>query len=110
MRTAIKDSPTVPFLLTQKSGQSPVGCPDESPQLELCVTPREAEQAARVWHELGLRSDGRVVALNSTGAYEQHAKLWPSEHCAALARGIVDELDHDVLVLCGPGDAATAAR
>ena len=100
---------TVPFLLSQKSGQSPVGCPDESPQLELCVTPRAAEQAARVWHNLSLRSDGRVVALNSTGAFGA-AKLWPAEHCAALARGIVDELDHDVLVLCGPGERDAARQ
>ncbi len=86
-----------------------IGCPDESQQLELCVTAREAEQAARVWHDLGLRSDGRVVALNSTGAYGA-AKLWPAEHCAALARGIVDELDHDVLVLCGPGERDAARQ
>ena len=79
--------------------------------MELNVTAAESEQAARVWHDLGLRTDGRVVALNSTGAYGA-AKLWPAEHCAALARQIVEQLDHDVLVLCGPGerDAARADR
>ena len=55
-----------------------IGCPEESPRLELSVTPQESEQAARVWRDLGLRSDGRVVALNSTGAYGS-AKLWPVE-------------------------------
>ncbi len=86
-----------------------IGCPEESPQLELNVTAAESEQAARVWRDLGLRTDGRVVALNSTGAYGT-AKLWPAEHCATLARQIVEQLDHDVLVLCGPGerDAARA--
>ena len=32
----------------------------------------------------------------------------PAEHCAALARRIVDELDHDVLVLCGPSEEESA--
>ncbi len=85
-----------------------IGCPQESPRLELNVTAAESEQAARVWRDLGLRTDGRVVALNSTGAYGA-AKLWPAEHCAALARQIVEQLDHDVLVLCGP-DERDAAR
>ena len=86
-----------------------IGCPEESPQLVLDVTEAESEQAARVWEALGLRTDGQVVALNSSGAYGA-AKLWPAEHCAALARQIAEQLDHDVLVLCGPGerDAARA--
>jgi heptosyltransferase-2 len=86
-----------------------IGCPEESPQLELNVTAAESQQAARVWRDLGLRTDGRVIALNSTGAFGT-AKLWPAEHCATLARQIVEQLDHDVLVLCGPGerDAARA--
>jgi len=85
------------------------GCPAESPQLELKVTEAESDQAARVWHDLGLRTDGRVVALNSSGAYGG-AKLWPAEHCAALARQIVAQLDHEVLVLCGPGERDAARQ
>ncbi len=86
-----------------------IGCPEESPQLELHVTAAEAAQAERVGHNLGLRTDGRVVALNSTGAYGA-AKLWPAEHCAALARQIAGQLDHDVLVLCGPGERDAARQ
>jgi heptosyltransferase II len=86
-----------------------VGCPDESPQLELQVTAEESERAARVWRDLGLRTDGRVVALNSSGAYGG-AKLWPIEHCGTLARQIVEQLDHDVLVLCGPGERESARQ
>jgi heptosyltransferase II len=86
-----------------------IGCQDESPRLELAVTAGESEKAARVWHDLGLHSDGRVVALNSTGAYGT-AKLWPAGHCAVLARQIVEELDHDVLVLCGPGEREAARQ
>jgi heptosyltransferase-2 len=76
-----------------------VGCPPESPRLELALT--QAEQ------DKGERSDGRVVALNSSGAYGA-AKLWPIEHCGTLARQIVEQLDHDVLVLCGPREHAAA--
>src|SRR5271157_625444 len=80
-----------------------IGCARESPQLELNVTAAECAQSARVWRDLGLRTDGRVVALNSSGAYGT-GKLWPAEHCAVLARQMVEQLDHDVLVLCGPGE------
>ena len=38
---------------------------------------------------------------NSSGAYGG-SKLWPVEYFGQLARRIVDELDHDVLVICGP--------
>jgi len=78
-----------------------VGCAPESPGLELATTDAEEHLADAVWAALGLRTDGRLIALNSSGAYGA-AKLWPVEHFAALAQRIVDELDHDVLVVCGP--------
>jgi heptosyltransferase II len=84
-----------------------VGCPEESPRLELKITQAEVAQAARVWQDLGLRTDGQVVALNSTGGFGA-AKVWPAEHCALLARAIVEQFDHDVLVLCGPGERESA--
>jgi len=99
----------VPMVQSYLALARAIGCPEESPQLELNVTAPQAAQAARVWHDLGLRTDGQVVALNSTGAYGA-AKLWPAEHCAALARQIVEQLDHDVLVLCGPGERDAARR
>ena len=78
-----------------------VGCPFESPRLELAVTEADRQAADAVWRKLGLRDDGRLITLNSSGAYGA-AKLWPAEHFGELARRIVDRLDHDVLVLCGP--------
>jgi heptosyltransferase-2 len=84
-----------------------VGCPPESPRLELALTQAEQDKGQRIWKALGLRSDGRVVALNSSGAYGA-AKLWPIEHCGTLARQIVAQLDHDVLVLCGPREHGAA--
>ncbi|MGA2621130.1 MAG: lipopolysaccharide heptosyltransferase II [Thermoguttaceae bacterium] len=84
-----------------------MGCPPESPRLELVVTDAERRLGARIWQTLGLRTDGRVVALNSSGAYGC-AKRWPVEHCGTLARRIVEQLDHDVLLLCGPTECRQA--
>jgi heptosyltransferase-2 len=81
------------------------GCAKEPPRLQLAVTPNEAAVGQRIWDTLGLRTDGRVVALNNSGAYGA-AKRWPLEHCGTLARLIAAELDHDVLMICGPGEEA----
>ncbi|MGD0897742.1 MAG: lipopolysaccharide heptosyltransferase II [Thermoguttaceae bacterium] len=83
------------------------GCPPESPRLELAVTEAEHQRGERIWKTLGLRTDGRVVAINSSGAYGA-AKLWPIEHCGTLARQIVAQLDCDVLLLCGPRERQAA--
>lgn len=84
-----------------------VGCPPESPHLELGTCPEDEYAAERVWRDLDLRTDGRVIALNSSGAYGG-AKLWPSEYFGELAQRIVDQLDHDVLVMCGPKERELA--
>jgi heptosyltransferase II len=83
------------------------GCGNGSPRLELATTASEEQMAAEVWQNLGLRTDGRVIALNSSGAFGA-AKLWPAEHFARLAQRVVDELDHDVLILCGPQEREMA--
>ncbi len=78
-----------------------------SPRLELATTDAEESLGDRIWRDLGLRTDGRVIALNCSGAYGV-AKRWPLEHCGTLARRIATELDHDVLAICGPGEAPVA--
>jgi heptosyltransferase II len=88
---------------------SAAGCGDISRQLKLAVTEAEEQSAAAVWRKLGLRDDGRVIALNSSGAYGA-AKLWPATHFARLAQRIVDELEHDALVLCGPQEREIAGE
>ena len=85
------------------------GCPAESPRLELTVTAAERRLGQKIWGKLGLRRDGRVIAINSSAAYGA-AKQWPMEHCAALARQIVARLDHDVLIICGPEQREMARR
>lgn len=85
-----------------------LGCPTESPRLELGTTLADEQAANLVWSRLKLRP-GRVVTFNSSGAYGA-AKLWPSAHFAELARRVATQLDHDVLVLCGPSERKTAAE
>lgn len=92
-----------PVVRTYLALAEAAGCPPESPRLELALTDEERDRGARLWHALGARDDGRVIAVNSSGAYGA-AKLWPSEHFASLAQRIVDRTDHDVLVLCGPNE------
>lgn len=84
-----------------------VGCPPESRRLELASTEADQRAADLVWRRLGLGADGRVIAFNSSGAYGA-AKLWPARQFAELARRVADNLDHDVLVVCGPGERELA--
>ncbi|MBN2293144.1 MAG: lipopolysaccharide heptosyltransferase II [Pirellulales bacterium] len=84
-----------------------VGCPTPSRKLELHTTEEDDRGADMVWNNLGLRDDGRVITLNSSGAYGG-AKLWPVEHFATLAGRLVECLDHDVLVMCGPKERQIA--
>lgn len=100
------DRPMVDYYLRLAEA---AGCPPESPRLELATTPGDEQSADQVFRELKLPSDGRLIAFNSSGAYGA-AKLWPIAHFAELARRIVDELDHHVLVMCGPKEQAVAGR
>ena len=86
-----------------------VGCPPESPRLELACTEVEQEVAHAIWQKLDLRTDGRVVALNSSAAFGW-AKLWPAEHFGELARRLAERTDHDVLVICGPKERRIARQ
>ena len=86
-----------------------VGCDEESPRLELATVASDERSADAVFARLDLRGDGRVVAINSSGAYGG-SKLWPVEYFAELARRIVVELGDDVLVICGPKEREIARR
>ena len=83
------------------------GCAPESRRLELRVTPADEQSADEVFRRLGLRSDGRIVTLNS-GSSNGEARNWPTEYFAALAQQVVDRLDHQVLVMCGPRERRAA--
>lgn len=85
-----------------------LGCEKEPPRMQLATTDEDESAADAAWRALGLAQGEPVVLLNSSGAYGA-AKLWPDEHCAALARRIASELDHAVVLLCGPDERARAA-
>jgi heptosyltransferase II len=85
-----------------------LGCAEESPRMELTTVDADEDAADAAWRSLGLEVGEPVVLLNSSGAYGT-AKLWPDEHFAELARRIIGELDHTVLVICGPAERARAA-
>ncbi|MFZ5833396.1 MAG: lipopolysaccharide heptosyltransferase II [Planctomycetota bacterium] len=86
-----------------------VGCGPESPRLELSTTPQDEAAADTAWRNLGLRGDGKAIALNLSGAYGP-AKLWPEAYGAELAATICDELGREVLVICGPQEREAARR
>ena len=85
-----------------------VGCPQESPRLELSTTAADEAAACGLWRRLSLPDPSEVVLLNAGGAYGS-AKHWPREHCVELARRLAEQ-GRCVLVLCGPAerDAALA--
>jgi len=106
VRGSIADCPMVDYYL--KIAEA-VGCPPESRRLELATLEQDEQSADHVWESLGLRGDGRVVALNSGSANGQ-ARFWPSEHFADLAHRVAEELDQDVLVMCGPKERDVARQ
>ncbi len=83
------------------------GCDASSPRLELATTPADECAADAVWQQLGLPPGDRVVMLNPGGAFGA-AKHWPAEHFAELARRIVADGRHSVLVNCGPAERVVA--
>ena len=96
-----------PIVDTYLAFADALGCGYESARLELATTAREEESADAVWKRLGLRRDGRLILLNSGSAYGP-ARIWPAENFGHLARHIVGQLDHDVLVMCGPKERSVA--
>jgi heptosyltransferase II len=86
-----------------------LGCGEEPLRLELRTTESDERSANRVFQRLNLRADGRIVLLNSSGAYGG-AKLWPVEYFGELARRIARTAHHDVLVMCGPKERDIARR
>ncbi|HUT10687.1 MAG TPA: lipopolysaccharide heptosyltransferase II [Thermoguttaceae bacterium] len=97
----------VPVVDTFLALAKAAGCGPESPRLELATTEAEEREADGVFERLGLRDDGRVLAFNCSGAYGG-TKLWPVEYFGKLARRVVEQTDHDVLVMCGPDEQETA--
>lgn len=84
-----------------------MGCPASPKTVELDTTALDDEIAARLLIKRGILGHRPLVLLNNSGAFGG-AKLWPNEYFAILARQAADELNADVLVLCGPSERETA--
>lgn len=84
------------------------GCEQEPKQVELFTTSDEERAADVVWRKFNL-AGREVVALNTGGAYGA-AKHWPVEHCAELARRLVEQRGAAVLVICGPAEREAARQ
>ncbi len=86
-----------------------LGCPWESPRLELATSAADEAAADAVWRRHDLPPRERVAVLNSSGAYGA-AKLWPTSYFAELARRIAVEHEMAVLVACGPAEREIAGE
>lgn len=84
-----------------------LGCPAESPRMELATLPADEQAADAVWAKLRLPKNERVIVFNSSGAYGA-AKLWPAEYFAELARRVANAEGRRVLVICGPNEREIA--
>jgi heptosyltransferase-2 len=84
-----------------------LGCPPESPQLELAVSPADQAAAEHVWRTLNIPANRPTIVFNSGGAFGA-AKLWPNEYFSELARRLVARTDASILMLCGPSERDTA--
>ncbi|MFT3879779.1 MAG: lipopolysaccharide heptosyltransferase II [Gemmatales bacterium] len=83
-------------LLAEKAGT-----PKPSHRMELGTKPEDEQQADQVWQKFEMSIHRPVIALNPGAAFGS-AKQWPAHHFARLARKLVDQIDAQVLVLCGP--------
>jgi len=86
-----------------------LGCPKESPRIELATTPADEQAADNVWRKLEIPTDKPLVLLNSGAAFGA-SKLWPTEYFGQLARRIADDWDYPVLALCGPKEREIARQ
>lgn len=84
-----------------------LGCPRESPRIELATLPADRDLADYTWRTLGIELSHPVVVLNSGGAFGA-SKLWPTEYFGELARRIAAEWGYGVLVICGPKERELA--
>lgn len=84
-----------------------LGCPHESYRMSLTTGPADEQAADTVWRACGLVAAERLIVLNPGAAFGA-AKCWPTAHFGELARRLGALPGTQVLVLCGPGEAAMA--
>lgn len=92
-----------PMVFTYLALAEAVGCPPESPRLELSLTPEEEEQGKLLFRRLGFYRNRPTVALVYAGA-QGPARRWPVGHYVDLARKIASSGIWQVLVVVGPSE------
>ncbi|MDR2116380.1 MAG: lipopolysaccharide heptosyltransferase II [Planctomycetaceae bacterium] len=75
-------------------------------RLELYTTPEEEKLGDDIWNNLGLRCPEKVLILN-VGSANSIARNWSQDYTVELSQRIVDQLDFDVLINCGPAETKT---
>jgi heptosyltransferase-2 len=78
-----------------------VGTPSPGYQMHLATTLADESAAEVVWRKFDLSIHRPIILLNPGAAYGS-AKQWPAHHFSRLARLLVDRMDAQVLVICGP--------
>ncbi len=86
-----------------------LGCPPESPRIELATLPADERAAEEVWERHRIGAHESVVVVNTGGAFGA-AKQWPIEYFAALTQRMATQLDVHVLVVCGPAEREEARQ
>ncbi|MDR0335785.1 MAG: lipopolysaccharide heptosyltransferase II [Planctomycetaceae bacterium] len=76
-------------------------------RLELHTTPEEEKLGDEIWKNLGLQPPENVLVFN-VGSANSVVRNWSSEFAAELSRLVVDQLDFDVLINCGPNETQIA--
>jgi heptosyltransferase-2 len=76
-------------------------------RLELHTTPEEEKLGDDIWNNLGLRSPEKVLVLN-VGSANGVVKNWSLDYAVELSRLVVDQLNFDVLINCGPDETNIA--
>lgn len=86
-----------------------LGCPTESPRLELATLDEDERAADETWRRLGIEDDDSVVVVNTGGAFGA-AKQWPVEYFAALTQRMAMQLNLRMVIVCGPAEREAAQR
>lgn len=85
------------------------GTPQPGYQMELSTSAADEANADEVWQKFDMSIHRPVVAMNPGAAFGA-AKQWPTDYFARLARMLVDRMDAQVLVLCGPQERELAQQ
>ena len=80
-----------------------MGCRRITRTMELATTELDRTALESFWKKHPTPYQSRVIVLNTGGAFGP-AKNWPLASFIDLAKRLISQTDHTVLVACGPGE------